>query len=57
MTSQQRNTAVQTLKNAREALAAEYEKALTQGGEETPEWQAANAAVIEAEKNVPWWRR
>ncbi len=24
---------------------------------ETPEYLAANARVIETEKNVPWWRR
>lgn len=56
-TRQERKVATVKLKAARQRLAAEYQAAMENGGEETPEWQDANRAVIEAEKDVPWWRR
>lgn len=51
-------TPAQNLKNARANL-AEVTAADEAAGRhyETDEYTAANQAVIEAEKHVPWWRR
>jgi hypothetical protein len=57
--------AVKRLKEARQALHDNSEKELkaarAQGRktipEETPEYQRLNRAVLEAEKEVSWWRR
>lgn len=45
--------AVAEHKAAKEKLAEVSKRTTT----ETPEYLAANARVIETEKNVPWWRR
>lgn len=57
--------AVKAYKAARKALNDNYERELGEArakgrkyiGEETDEYLRLNRAVVEAEKNVPWWRR
>lgn len=61
----EKKAARQRLKSAREALDANYERELSAArargekyiGEETDEYLRLNQAVIDAEKDVPWWRR
>lgn len=56
MPSKNRNANRENL-DAYKAAKAELERVSKRDREETDEFLAANHAVIEAEKNVPWWRR
>lgn len=47
-----KKSAVDRLRKARKDLAA-----LPNTKDETPEYRRRNAAVVQAEKAVPWWRR
>ncbi|MEU8185982.1 hypothetical protein [Micromonospora carbonacea] len=49
----ERKAAIQQHKDARKHLAEVSSKTT----EVTDEYLAANRAVIDAEKNIPWWRR
>lgn len=50
--------AKQEMKDARRALDNLAERDIKAGiRDETPEYLAANRRVIDAEKNVSWWRR
>jgi hypothetical protein len=53
-----KKNAIKNLDTAKEHL-EKVTKADKQAGRhyETPEYLAANKAVVEAEKHVPWWRR
>jgi hypothetical protein len=52
MSKPDKKTARAQLKQARKNLAA-----LPSTKDETPEYRRRNSAVLEAEKNVPWYRR
>ena len=49
----QKTAAIQEHKAARKNL----ERVSSGIKEETPEYLKANQRVIDAEKNIPWWRR
>ena len=50
--------AIAAHKNARRHLDDVYERMCKAGiRDETDEYCEANSAVLETEKNVPWWRR
>lgn len=51
--SKDKKQAIQEYKAAREDL----ERVSKRDREETDDYLAANARVVEAEKHVPWWRR
>jgi hypothetical protein len=58
MSKEDRKAAVQKHKDALKALHANQEREETAGiREETPEYQRLNRAVLDAEKNIPWYRR
>lgn len=58
MGNEQTKAAIAKLKAAREALHANSDRETAAGIREgTPEYQRLNKAVIDAEKDVAWWRR